>query len=113
MAGSNPCLRCGACCALFKVAFDQTETDAHAGGIVPADYTVILNQSRCAMRGTQHRSKRCAALQGIVGIQVFCTIYERRPSCCQKFHAAWEKDIVNPICNRARVTYGLHPFDFF
>ena len=95
------------------MAFDQTETDENEGGIVPAQYTVNIDRTRCAMRGTERSNKRCAALEGIVGRQVRCTIYGCRPLCCHNFLASWEKDIVNPICDRARITYGLQPFDAF
>lgn len=111
MAERNPCLNCGACCALFKVAFAQTETDENEGGIVPAGYTVKIDATRCAMRGTERRSKRCVALEGSVGHRVSCTIYSQRPSCCHNFRGAWENGVVNPTCNRARMVYGLQPFD--
>ena len=110
---ANPCLSCGACCALFEVAFDQCETDACRDGGVPVQYTVRVDQTRCAMRGTESGNKRCAALEGKVSHAVSCAIYSRRPSCCRDFRGGWEKDIVNPICNRARITYGLPPFDDF
>ena len=113
MPATNPCLSCGACCALFEVVFDQSETDAHRDGGVPVQYTVRVDQNRCAMRGTERRNKRCAALEGKVTHAVSCAIYNRRPSCCRDFRGGWEKDIVNPICNRARATYGLPPFDDF
>ncbi len=113
MPERNACLSCGACCALFKVAFAQTETDENEGGIVPARYAVKIDRTRCAMRGTEQSNKRCAALEGIVGKQVRCTIYEQRPSCCHNFIAAWEKNTHNATCNRARVIYGLQPFDEF
>jgi Fe-S-cluster containining protein len=113
MPERNPCLSCGACCALFKVAFDQTETDEEEGGIVPVRYTIKIDQTRCAMRGTERSNKRCMALEGVVGKQVICTIYGHRPKCCHNFIASWEKDIVNPICDRARITFGLQPFDAF
>lgn len=109
----NPCLRCGACCAMFKVVFDQSETDAYPGGGVPARYAAKVGGTRCAMRGTETFNKRCAALEGSVARGVSCAIYAQRPSCCRDFRAGWEKDIVNPICNRARTVYGLSPFDDF
>lgn len=113
MPAANPCLRCGACCALFEVVFDQTETDACRDGGVPFQYTLRVDQARCAMRGTEGLNKRCAALEGKVTHTVSCAIYSRRPSCCRDFRGGWEKDIVNPICNRARTIYGLPPFDDF
>ena len=111
MSDVNPCLSCGACCALFKVVFDQSETEECRAGGVPVQYTVKVDQTRCAMRGTEARNKRCAALEGSVARRVSCAIYAQRPSCCRDFRAGWEKDIVNPICNRARTAYGLQPFD--
>lgn len=113
MPERNPCLSCGACCALFVVAFDQTETDETEGGIVPSQYTARLDQTRCAMRGTERGRKRCIALEGIVGRQVRCTIYERRPLCCHNFLASWQHNVTNPVCDRARCVYGLQPFDAF
>jgi Fe-S-cluster containining protein len=113
MPAINPCLSCGACCALFKVVFDQSETDQYRGVGVPVEYTVKVDQTRCAMRGTETRNKRCEALEGRVTCGVRCAIYNHRPSCCRDFRAGWEKDIINPICNRARTAYGLQPFDDF
>jgi len=113
MPERNYCLSCGACCALYKVVFDQIETDENEDGIVPARYTVKIDRTRCAMRGTERSNKRCVALEGIVGQQVSCSIYGQRPSCCHNFIASWEKDTHNSTCNRARVTYGLQPFDEF
>ena len=113
MPATNPCQSCGACCAFFKVVFDQNETDANCSGGVPIQYTLAVDPVRRAMRGTETRSKRCAALEGMVGRGVNCAIYNRRPSCCRNFRGGWEKDIVNPICNRARAVYGLPPFDSY
>lgn len=113
MPEKNPCLSCGACCALFKVVFDQSETDEYRSDGVPVQYTVRVDQTRCAMRGTELRNKRCAALEGNVSRRVSCAIYSRRPSCCRDFRAGWQRDEVNPTCNRARTAFGLHPFDDF
>ncbi len=113
MAERNPCMSCGACCALFKVVFDQSETDENQGGVVPVQYTIKINKTQSAMRGTERGNKRCVALEGSVGHRVSCTIYGQRPTCCHNFRATWEKDFVNYTCNRARTTYGLQPFDAF
>jgi uncharacterized protein len=113
MPESNPCLSCGACCALFRVTFDQSESDENHDGGVPVQYTLKISRTRCAMRGTETRNKRCAALVGSIARGVSCAIYSRRPSCCRDFHAGWEGNFVNPVCNRARTTYGLPPFDDF
>jgi uncharacterized protein len=44
---------------------------------------------------------RCIALQGEVGKQVGCSIYEQRASTCREFAEGSE------ACNRARQKYGL------
>lgn len=113
MLPTNPCLSCGACCALFEVVFDQSETDVYRHEGVPVQYTVRVDQTRCAMLGTESRSKRCSALEGRVTQKVSCAIYSLRPSCCREFRGGWEKDIINPICNRARAAYGLPPFEAY
>jgi Fe-S-cluster containining protein len=79
----NPCTTCGACCAQFRVSFYWSESDAHPGGRVPAAFTVAVTPHRLAMRGTEGRSPRCAALEGEVGEPVRCTIYEQRPTPCR------------------------------
>lgn len=113
MPAMNPCMHCGACCAFYKVSFSLSEIDIHEGGTVPVDYAVQISSTQYAMRGTEKKNKRCMALKGRVGHQVSCAIYDQRPTCCHNFIAAWEKGTVNPICNRARVIYGLPPFDAF
>lgn len=47
-----PCLRCGACCAHFRVAFHWSEADFGLGGVVPVELTEKLDAHRLAMRGT-------------------------------------------------------------
>ena len=42
---SHPCLRCGACCAWFRVAFHWTEADTVLGGAVPAALLVGISKS--------------------------------------------------------------------
>ncbi|MEJ2096277.1 MAG: YkgJ family cysteine cluster protein [Deltaproteobacteria bacterium] len=60
----------------------------------------------CSFR--QHH--RCIALEGSIGVHVRCTIYDGRPSPCRNFMAAWQDDIANDQCNRARALYGLPVF---
>lgn len=106
----NPCQKCGACCAIYKVLFPSTETDEHAGGFVPLEHTVTFDKHRCAMRGTESFNKRCTALAGTIGERVHCTIYPNRPSACHLFQASWERGGHNAKCDRARTCYGLTPF---
>jgi Fe-S-cluster containining protein len=105
----NPCLTCGACCAAFRVSFYWAETDAHPFGIVPAEKTEQLNNFRSYMKGTNAKKPRCESLCGIVGENVSCSIYEKRPSPCRAFEASWENGVHNPDCDRARAKHGLPP----
>jgi Fe-S-cluster containining protein len=76
----HPCLRCGACCAYFRVAFHWSEAEPFLGGVVPAELTEKLDPHRLAMRGTYAAAPRCTALQGTVGEAAHCAIYPLRPS---------------------------------
>ncbi|QWT20841.1 YkgJ family cysteine cluster protein [Bacillus sp. NP157] len=105
---THPCLRCGACCAAFRVAFHWMETDA-AGGPTPAAYTESLGMHRVNMRGTNAYEPRCVALVGEVGGATQCSIYAVRPSPCHELKAAWEDGLPSPQCDRARARHGLLP----
>ena len=64
---SHPCLRCGACCATFRVAFHWSEAQpGHPNG-VPEALTSPLRRHELAMRGTETLPVRCVALEGVVG----------------------------------------------
>jgi Fe-S-cluster containining protein len=106
-------MRCGACCALFRVSFDCHETDNFPGGVVPFHLVFMLNGTRSAMKGTEKRPIRCAALIGIIGLSVNCAIYDRRPTTCRQFLSAGENNTFNSLCDRARATYGLMPLSNF
>ena len=99
----HPCLSCGACCATFRVDFSVHESQAQ-GGRVPCGLVEAVTDSTCRMRGTDHRTPRCAALTGTVGEKAACGIYEWRPSPCREFAAGSE------ACERARMRYGLPPY---
>ncbi|XZG68864.1 YkgJ family cysteine cluster protein [Chitinibacteraceae bacterium HSL-7] len=98
---SSVCQSCGACCASFRVSFYWAETDAHPEGRVPAAMTVPITPYHVAMRGTEQKPVRCAALTGTVGIDVGCDIYLQRSSTCREFHEGDER------CNDARARHGL------
>jgi len=106
---NHPCLRCGACCAYFRVAFHWSEAEPFLGGTVPPQATVQLDPHRLAMRGTDRRDPRCQALQGQVGASASCTIYHARPSVCRDLAPAWEQGVPSPQCERARMAHGLPP----
>jgi Fe-S-cluster containining protein len=94
---------CGACCAFYRVAFQ------HANHIdIPIKLIVeIPDSTEVAMRGTLKKDPRCAALNGKIGEQVSCSIYENRPYCCQAFSASYEDGQKNRRCDAAREAYGL------
>lgn len=102
----NPCTRCGACCASFRVDFSCDEL-ASAGGGVPDGLTVPLTDSLARMRGTDHASPRCAALVGTVGQRAWCGIHEWRPGPCREFGLLACFDRGDEACNRARQRHGL------
>jgi Fe-S-cluster containining protein len=105
----HPCLRCGACCAYFRVAFHWSEADASLGGLVPPELAEALDPHRLVMRGTQASKPRCVALQGTVGQAAHCGIYERRPSVCREVEPAWESGRPSPQCDKARMAHGMQP----
>ncbi|MCG2583090.1 YkgJ family cysteine cluster protein [Massilia sp. TS11] len=94
----NPCLRCGACCATYRVSFYWAEPEA-AG--LPATLTEQLNPHLTCMAGTNARQPRCRALQGEVGQQVACSVYAHRPTPCRAVSPGSDQ------CQRARRHHGL------
>lgn len=110
---SNPCLRCGACCAHFRVAFHWSETEPFLGGTVPASLTERLDPHRLAMRGTAGGLQpRCQALQGQIGEQVSCSIYAQRPSPCRALQPDGLHQVASPQCRQARARHGLPALDW-
>lgn len=85
---SHPCLRCGACCAVYRVAFHWLEV-ADVDG-VPEELTQPLDPHRLEMRKLS--DGRCVALSGTIGQEARCTMYGRRPSVCRELTPAWEDD---------------------
>jgi len=111
----NPCINCGACCASFRVVLPASETSDQPGGFVPVELTELLGNRQRVMRGTcGGLQKRCAALEGTVGLRVSCRVYDQRPSTCRNFRSGWESGVSgNASCDRARALYGLMPFDCY
>lgn len=103
----HPCLRCGACCAFFRVAFHWSEADPSLGGSVPPELTEKLDLHRLSMRGTNAAQPHCVALQGTLGVSAYCGIYARRPSVCREVQPSWESGTISPQCDRARLAHGL------
>lgn len=107
---NSPCIRCGACCAMFCVSFPRQETNDMPGGHIPVEMTVLLPPDKRAMKGTRGRTPRCVALDGRVGFRVSCRIYKSRPSICREFHISWKNGQSNNLCDKARAVFGLQPF---
>jgi uncharacterized protein len=84
-----------------------SETEPALGGHVPIELTETLGAHQRCMRGTWAARPRCIALEGEVGKQVACTIYEQRPSPCRELRMSWEDGTPNPQCDKARAIYGL------
>lgn len=66
-----------------------------------------LDPLRVAMRVDDAVKLRCVALQGTVGSDTRCLIYEQRPGPCRELQAAWEDGTPSPQCDRARARHGL------
>ncbi|MCA9968751.1 MAG: YkgJ family cysteine cluster protein [Anaerolineales bacterium] len=109
MSAEHVCLRCGACCATYRVSFYWAEAAPELGGEVPPDLTEQLDANRAVMRGTRQPPVRCAALAGDVGRCVQCAIYAARPSPCREFRVSWEDGAPNEACDRARLAWNLPP----
>lgn len=105
----SPCLDCGACCAAFRVSFYWAEADDAPGGWVPGRLTEQLTAHRRCMLGTSRAQPLCVALEGTVGAEVRCTIYEQRPSPCREFEAYSPDGAPDPRCQGARAKWGLPP----
>jgi Fe-S-cluster containining protein len=105
----NPCLASGACCAYYRASFYWAEADDETPGGVPVSLTRKFNEQRRVMIGSEGSKPRCIALQGTIGEQVRCSIYERRSSVCREFEASWANGRPNERCDAARIAWGLSP----
>ena len=104
---NHPCLRCGACCVTFRVAFHWMESDDAGEGGVPVALTERLDAHRLCMRGTHSAPVRCIALDAEIGQRSRCTIHPQRPSVCRDVDASWEFGAPSAQCDRARMAHGL------
>lgn len=104
----NPCLECGACCAIYRVSFYWSEAGEDEA-LVPLEMTGQLTLHRAFMLGTNSPVPRCIALMGIIGKSVYCSIHSRRSSVCRAFMASWQDGNPQPDCDRARARFDLLP----
>ncbi|THF56581.1 YkgJ family cysteine cluster protein [Pseudothauera rhizosphaerae] len=107
--GSDPCTRCGSCCAAFRVDFHPSCLESREAGGVPDALTVPLTTQLVRMRGTDAAAPRCVALRGEIGMAVGCSIYARRPPPCRDFAPYAPLGIGDDGCARARRRHGLAP----
>jgi Fe-S-cluster containining protein len=107
----NPCLRCGACCAYYRVSFYWAEAEPFLGGSVPTELTEPLSPYRAAMQGTLRPPARCVCLEGQIGDAVCCSIYEKRPSPCHELQPWDENGQPDEKCTRARTAHDLPPLN--
>ncbi|WP_218821846.1 hypothetical protein, partial [Staphylococcus aureus] len=56
------------------------------------------------MAGTNQKNPRCIALQGTIGEQVSCGMYELRSTSCK------EVQVADAQCNKARIAHNMIPF---
>jgi Fe-S-cluster containining protein len=98
----NPCLRCGACCATYRVSFYWAEA-AERG--LPDSLIEQVSPWHACMTGTSQPEPRCHALVGSIGRSVSCLVYSQRPSPCRELQPGEDK------CNRARIRHGLKLLD--
>jgi uncharacterized protein len=106
----NPCTRCGACCAYFRVSFYCGELGGENGGMVPVELTSKVNDFIACMQGTEAGHGRCVALTGTLGQPgIGCSIYANRPSPCREFPVWMPDGSPNPECQRLRAIFGIPP----
>ena len=103
----SPCVRCGACCATFRITLPRSELDNVPGGHVPAHLTEPYTPTTACMREHPDSPGRCIALYGTIGSQVSCTIYAHRPTACREFAPLATFGHGDESCNEARRRFGL------
>lgn len=107
----NPCQRCGACCAYFRVSFYWAESVPFLDGQVPPELTEQINPHLVSMKGTLTSPARCVALDGAIGDCVSCSIYPNRPTPCRELEPWDEHGQPDEKCSRARAAHGLPPLE--
>lgn len=71
---------------------------------MPEHYTEPVTAVYSCMAGTNQNNPRCIALEGTVGEQVSCGMYELRSSSCR------EVQVADAQCNKARLAHHMIPF---
>ena len=87
------CTSCGACCA-FSKEWPRFSVEPEADILaIPAAFV--------GERGMRCKGDRCSALDGDVGVETSCTIYDLRPEVCRSCQPG------DAECNIARKKFGL------
>lgn len=100
------CLTCEACCFSVFCEADLNGKDLENIGHplrnlvvqLPSVFDLVVFDTPPTMR---YRQGQCVCLRGLVGIEVQCDIYTRRPESCVSFKAG------SPVCLMARETLGV------
>ncbi len=71
---------------------------------MPENYTEPVTAVYSCMAGTNQKNPRCIALEGSIGEQVSCGMYQLRSSSCKEVQIADEQ------CNKARMAHNMIPF---
>ncbi len=96
------CQTCGACCAALPCVGVRPNEQ-----VADEDYwDVVINNEIVVDRFVRRDSENfaCVALDGTIGEDVSCRIYENRPKMCHLFEAGSDK------CHALRRIYGFEPF---
>lgn len=99
------CMTCGACCASFvcvDVAPDNPVSPNDCWDITKRGENGEFTVDRFIKRRETDFS--CTALEGRIGEQASCRIYENRPRMCRRFEAGSDR------CRAVRRAYGIEPF---
>jgi uncharacterized protein len=91
------------------VDFHPSEVAGEDGRGVPPVLAVTVLPQLVRMRGTDAAPPRCAALEGVIGQGVRCSIYAERPSPCRDFAPYAPLGLGEDACDRARARHGLPP----
>jgi Fe-S-cluster containining protein len=106
-ADAPDCLECGACCAYFHqvpvLMTDPTPRALTWAVLEPEDSEDDLEDDHVRWLKREPVGGRCVALDGPVGRQVSCSVYELRPKSCREFERGSDR------CHAVRRMYGLEP----
>ncbi len=98
------CISCGACCVAHVCVGVRPGEDGD-----PADQWEIVPESDTDLVVDVYirrdaDTQACVALEGTIGENVACRIYETRPSMCRHFEAGSDR------CHALRRAFGIEPY---